>query len=184
MAESKLISRIYAWRVRAGLLAAVAALLFARTTPLSLLFGWIIALFGLFFRSWACGHLKKEKELATSGPYRYTRNPLYFGNFIIGIGIVVTSNTWWALAIFLVYFFIFYPVLILEEKNRMEKLFPQEYREYSRRVPLAFPGLRPPMPPADQKAFSWSLFRQNKEIRAILGILVYWLLMAGQNILF
>lgn len=183
MVESKFRSRIYAWRVRAGLLGAIASILIARVTPLSLLFGLAIALCGLSIRAWACGHLIKEKVLATSGPYRHTRNPLYFGNFILGIGVVVSANSWWTFIIFAVYFLIFYPVIILVEKGRMEKLFPQEYQEYSQKVPLVFPFIRLKYPKKQQK-FDWRLYRKNKESRALIGTLVYWALFALKMIVF
>jgi protein-S-isoprenylcysteine O-methyltransferase Ste14 len=183
MVESKVLSRIYEWRVRVGLMGAIASVLLARVTPLSLFFGLSIALCGLLIRAWACGHLIKEKELATSGPYRYTRNPLYFGNFIIGIGVIVSANSWWTLIIFTVYFLIFYTVIILVEKDRMQKLFPQEYKEYSRKVPLVFPVIQLKYSGSKRK-FNWSLFRQNKESRALIGILAYWSLFALKMVIF
>lgn len=183
MVESKVLSTIYEWRVRAGLMGAIASVLLARITPLSLFCGLSIALCGLLIRAWACGHLIKEKELATSGPYRYTRNPLYFGNFIIGIGVVVSANSWWTLIIFAVYFLIFYTVIIIVEKDRMKTLFPRKYKEYSQKVPLVFPVIRLKYPKSHQK-FNWRLFRKNKENRALIGILAYWSLFALKMIVF
>ena len=87
MAESKVFSTLYTWRVRVALLALILTVLFAEPTLLSLLVCLAVTSAGLSLRLWACGHLKKEKELTTSGPYRYTRNPLYLGNVFIGIGV-------------------------------------------------------------------------------------------------
>ena len=89
MSDSKIITTIYKWRVRFGLLALILTVLFARPNLISLLTGLTVTILGLILRLWACGHLKKEKELTTSGPYRHTRNPLYLGNVIIGIGVVI-----------------------------------------------------------------------------------------------
>jgi len=173
MSESKIITIIYKWRVRFGLLSLILTVLFAKPMLLSLLLGLVITIMGLTLRLWACGHLKKEKELTTSGPYRYTRNPLYLGNIIIGIGVVVGSNSWWAIIIFTVYFLVFYPIIILEEKGRMQKYFPQQYRAYSKNVPLFFPNFHPSWLKSPRK-FSWQLYKDNKEPRALVGALIYW----------
>ncbi len=173
MSESKIITTIYKWRVRFGLLALILTVLFARPILLSLLVGLAVTIVGLILRLWACGHLKKEKELTTSGPYRFTRNPLYLGNVIIGIGVVVGSYTWLVIGIFAIYFLVFYPVMILEEKSRMQKFFPLQYSPYSNNVPLFFPSIRPSWPKSPQK-FSWQLYKDNKESRALIGALIYW----------
>ncbi len=176
MSESKIFSIIYTWRVRSGFLALILSVLVARPTLLSLLGGLAVTSAGLAIRLWACGHLKKEKELTTSGPYRYTRNPLYLGNVFIGIGVVISSNFWGAILIFAIYFLVFYPVIILEEKSRMHKLFPQQYKTYSQKVPLFFPKIRSSWPKNPQK-FSWELFKKNKETRALFGALIYWVIL-------
>lgn len=173
MSESKMSSVIYKWRVRFGLFALILTVLLARPILLSLLAGLTVTIVGLTLRLWACGHLKKEKELTTSGPYRYTRNPLYLGNVFIGIGVVIGSNTWLVIGIFAVYFLVFYPVIILEEKGRMQKLFPLQYSPYSKNVPLFFPKLRPSWLKSPRK-FSWQLYKKNKEPRALVGALIYW----------
>ncbi len=178
MAESKFFSTIYKWRVRSGLLALILTVLFARPTLLSLLVGLAVTSAGLVLRLWACGHLKKEKELTTSGPYRYTRNPLYLGNVFIGIGVVISSNSWWAVLIFAIYFLVFYPVIILEEKSRMQKLFPLQYSQYSKNVPLFFPNFRLSWPKSPRK-FSWQLYKHNKETRALFGALIYWAILTA-----
>lgn len=173
MTESKIFSTIYTWRVRSGFLALILSVLFAQTILLSLLVGMAITSAGLALRLWACGHLKKEKELTTSGPYRYTRNPLYLGNVFIGIGVVISSYSWWVILIFAIYFLLFYPVIILEEKSRMKKFFPHQYNSYSQKVPLFFPNFRLSWPKNPRK-FSGQLFKKNKETRALFGALIYW----------
>lgn len=160
------------WRVRAGSLAALAALVLARPTFKSVLFGFLISMGGLFLRTWACGHLQKEEKLSISGAYRYTRNPLYLGNLIIGIGITVGSLSWWVFGIFCLYFLVFYPVIIDIEKQKMQNRFPDRYNEF-KKVPLFIPSLKPRLD-LDKKKFKWSLFRDNKEYRALLGVFLFW----------
>jgi protein-S-isoprenylcysteine O-methyltransferase Ste14 len=183
MPDSKIWKFIYTWRVRFGFLGIVLALLLSRPTVISLLVGLMITDVGLLLRFWACGFLRKDKRLAVSGPYRYTRNPLYLGNLIIGIGVVAGSYSVWVALIFLLYFLIFHPVIILVEKTRMKNLFPEEYEEYSQRVPLFFPALRPSLPKSHQK-FSLELFQKNKEYRALLGAVIFWTIIAVKLILF
>ena len=178
MTESKIIPTIYTWRVRFGLLALILTVLFVQPTLLSLLVGLAVTSAGLWLRLWACGHLKKEKELTTSGPYRYTRNPLYLGNIFIGIGVVIGSNSWGVIVIFAIYFLVFYPVIILEEKRRMQKFFPLQYSPYSKNVPLFFPNFRPSWPKSPRK-FSWQLYLYNKETRALFGALFYWAILTA-----
>lgn len=169
-------------RVRAGLIAAVAVILLAQPTWLSLIEGAVISLLGLSIRAWASGHLRKEKKLAVSGPYRYSRNPLYLGNFILGLSIVAGSRSWWVGGVFLTYFTIFYPLIIRREKERMKELFPEQYEEYRKRVPSFFPSLKR-QNLASQINFSRSLYKQNKEYRALIGTVAFWLILAAKILL-
>lgn len=165
-------------RVRAGSAAAVLVIILARPTLASISWGAGICLLGLLIRAWASGHLQKEKQLAISGPYRYSRNPLYLGNLILGIGIVVGSRSWWVLAVFIAYFAIFYPLVIRREVERLRELFPEQYGEYRKRVPLFFPAFK--RLPSTPRRYSWSLYLQNKEYRALVGTVVFWLLLLAK----
>jgi protein-S-isoprenylcysteine O-methyltransferase Ste14 len=182
MSSKKIKELLNRMRVRAGLVAAVAIILLARPTWISMAEGIALSLVGLGIRAWASGHLRKEKELAVSGPYRYSRNPLYFGNFVLGVGIVVGACSWWVLGLFVAYFSLFYPLIIRREKDRMNQLFPQQYEEYKKRVPSFFPSLRK-QNSASQIKFSWPLFKQNKEYRALTGTAVFWLILAAKTLL-
>lgn len=164
---------IYRWRVRFGLLSVLFTVILARPTLWSIAIGFLICLPGLLLRSWACGNINKEKKLAVTGPYRYTRNPLYLGNLILGVGIVIGSRSWWVLGIFIINFLLFYPIIIKREKIRMKDFFPDEYEEYKKKAPLFFPTLQPSLPKC-KKTFSWVQFKQNKEIRALAGTLIFW----------
>lgn len=174
---------IYKWRVRSGFLGIILAVILSQPNPYSILGGTIITLAGLMMRTWACGYLRKEKELTISGPYRYTRNPLYFGNLILGIGIVVGSYSLWMLFIFSVYFLVFYPVVISQEKSRLKDLFPKEYEEFGQKVPLFFPSLKPSIPSMGS-TFSWKLYRRNRESRALYGAIIFWTIIVGKMTLF
>jgi len=183
MADWRLTDIICRWRVRSGLVFALVTLILAKPNLVSLLISFGLASAGLALRTWACGHLTKERELTTSGPYQYTRNPLYLGNLILGAAIVVAALSWWVLAFFCVYFLIFYPTPIKFEKERMAELFPESYREYSAKVPLLFPSLRPDKT-YENRRFQGYLYTKNKEYRALAGVLVYWAALALKAIFF
>ena len=176
MERSHVIRTIYSWRVRSALFGVIMSLVFSRPSKLSLLAGGCFSLIGLFIRAWASAHIRKEKELAVTGPYRYTRNPLYFGNFILGISMAVGGNALLPALIFGLYFLVFYPVVILVEKDRMQKYFPRQYREYKTHVPLFLPRLNPSLDEEDS-VVSFRLYWDNKEYRALIGTLLFWIIL-------
>jgi len=175
----EILSRV---RVRTGSLAAVAVVLLATPNWISIIVGAFISVLGLAVRTWASGHLRKEKKLAVSGPYRYSRNPLYLGNFILGAGIAAGSRSWWILGLFIVYFAVFYPLIICQEREQMRELFPEQYEEYGKKVPLFFPLPRR-RNHASREKFSWALCKQNKEYRALIATVALWLALAGKVLL-
>jgi protein-S-isoprenylcysteine O-methyltransferase Ste14 len=192
MSDFNLKNAICRWRVRGGFIGILIAIVLANPSWTSILTGIAITLFGLFVRTWASGYLKKEKELTVFGPYKYTRNPLYVGNLILGIGVVVGSNSWWMLIIFSAYFLLFYPAAIKKEKEKMRNLFPREYEDYRKKVPLFFPSLKPLLysqkrgqSPFSQKSrFSRKLYKINKEYRALIGAVLFWMFIVGKMLLF
>lgn len=174
--------RIYRWRVRSGSLSILLILFLSRPSWTSLAWGGVASLLGLTVRAWAAGHLRKEKELATSGPYRYTRNPLYLGNLLIGLGVGLASRSWWVAGLLGCYFLIFYPAIIKRERDRLARLFPDSYPGYRALVPPMLP--RPTKRTADaNRSFRWLLFRQNREYRAEAGTAALWLLLAAKILL-
>jgi len=181
VSESGLLRSVYRWRVRTAFFAFLLVLVLAEPTAVSIGIGVLISLAGLAVRAWASGHLRKDKSLAVSGPYRYTRNPLYLGNLILGVSLSVGSHSPWVGTIFTVYFLVFYPAIIHVERERMKKLFPGEYDEYRRFVPLFFPFRRPWR--GKGAPFSWELYGRNREHRALIGTAVFWLVMAAKLLL-
>jgi protein-S-isoprenylcysteine O-methyltransferase Ste14 len=181
MPKVDLKKRLYGWRVRAGLIGVILVVILAKPDLLSLLRGLAVCILGLLLRMWAAGHLRKQKELTISGPYMYTRNPLYLGNLIIGFGIVIASRSLWGLCIFMAYFLLFYPLVIHTEKERMKTLFPVEYEKYRKKTPLFLPSMRP-FSTLNKNRFSWKTFRENKEWRAIFGTAFFWLILLAKFI--
>jgi len=173
MGESSWAKAVYRWRVRSALFVLIAILILARPIGRTIACGIGICAVGLFIRGWAAGHIKKEKELAVSGPYRHTRNPLYLGNFVLGLSIAFGTNSAWCVLLFAAYFLAFYPPVILEERERMKRLFPKEYEDYKKKVPAFLPGRRR-LPSDGHRKFSAALYLKNREYRALIGSVVIW----------
>lgn len=157
-------------RVPLGFLFAVVFLIFARPTALSLAIGGGIALVGLAIRAWASGHIRKASVLAVSGPYAYTRNPLYVGSFILGFGFTVTAGVWWLALIFSVWFFgIYLPVMRVETED-MRRIFGEDFNKYEQNVPMLIPRLTVWKKTGGGK-FDFQLYLQYREYRAAIGTL-------------
>lgn len=129
--------------------------------------GSLVALIGLLIRAWASGHIRKNRELATSGPYAWTRNPLYLGSFIMGAGFVVASGVWWLGLLFVVLFLgIYLPVMRIEARE-LTQIFGKEYEDYAEEVPLFFPGVGRKR--GDGIRFDRGLYLRYREYQAALG---------------
>jgi protein-S-isoprenylcysteine O-methyltransferase Ste14 len=181
MDQARLFRTLHRWRVRAGLVFLPALLLVARPRPLPVAAGTAVCALGLLVRAWAAGHIKKEKELAVSGPYRYTRNPLYLGNFLMGLGVGIGTAVWAGLVIFAAYFLAFYPPVILEERDRMTRLFPAAYADYRKKVPIFLPAVHP-YTAAPETKFSAAQYRKNHEPRALVGAGIIWAILLARMI--
>jgi protein-S-isoprenylcysteine O-methyltransferase Ste14 len=158
------------WRVPAGYPVGVAAFWFARPQVKWLLCGAGIAICGLIIRGYAAGHLRKHKQLATSGPYAFTRNPLYLGSVLLAAGFSVASHSWISTLLLAAYLAIFYPAVISREQNELERHYGAAFVEYMSHVPVFWPRLSPAM--ASTERFSWPLYRQNREYEAAIGLVV------------
>jgi protein-S-isoprenylcysteine O-methyltransferase Ste14 len=170
---------IQRWRVPLGFLCGAIFVLFARPRPLTLAIGGVVALLGLVLRAWAAGHIRKNTELAVSGPYAYTRNPLYLGSFTLGIGFTVASGQPLLGLLFAALFLGIYLPVMRVEAATLARLFGEDYERYSRAVPLFFPRL---FPYRDERRmevkFDASLYLRYREYRAALGLVVAWSLLA------
>jgi protein-S-isoprenylcysteine O-methyltransferase Ste14 len=166
---SKIARRI---RVPMGFLLALFYVWLARPTWRSLALGAIGILLGLIIRALASGHVRKNELLATSGPYAYTRNPLYLGSILMGLGFAVAARSWWVGAALLLMFTAIYLPVIRDEEKFLQQKFP-EFAAYARDVPRLWPRLRPSheeqKPPA--VGFSLDLYRKHREYHALLGAL-------------
>jgi protein-S-isoprenylcysteine O-methyltransferase Ste14 len=158
-------------RLRVGLsyAAGLAALALAEPSAGSLALGIPLAGVGEALRIWAAGHLVKGGPgLTRSGPYRWTRNPLYLGSFLIGWGFAVAAASWLVLALVLLLFLGIYLPVLREESRRLAAQHPQAYAEFAGQVPLFWPTRRPRFGPIPGR-FSWRRAVANKEHWTIAG---------------
>ena len=168
-------------RLPLGFLLAGAYLVLARPTQLGLITGGAIAFVGVVIRAWAAGHIMKDDRLATTGPYAHTRNPLYFGSFLIAAGFAIAVN--WALLLLVIAFFVLvYAPNIERERRHIATRFGEQYDEYVANVPAFIPRGTPwRQENADRGRFSWALYMKHEEWKAGVTYLLVlgWLAFRG-----
>ena len=153
-------------RVPLGFVFAAVYVWLAQPTVNSLIIGSLFVVPGLVLRGLASGHVQKDKQLTTSGPYAYTRNPLYLGSLMLAAGFALAARSWWIVAIMVVMFAVIYIPVIAGEERYLRQTFP-EYEEYSRNVPRMLPRLTPH---GDREmAYSSARYWKHREYQASLG---------------
>lgn len=160
----------WARRYRIVISALIGALLIYLSQPT----GWTIGLglplvlLGEGLRTWSSGHIRKNKALATDGPYAHTRNPLYLGSFLIGSGFVVMGNSPWVLLVFGAAFGLIYWGVIRSEERDLAQAFGKDFDRYVQTVPRFIPKLS--RAPYSKGGFDWNLVLKHRENRAWLGL--------------
>jgi protein-S-isoprenylcysteine O-methyltransferase Ste14 len=154
-------------------------IILARPTVLSLIVGVIIICIGESIRIWAAGHLVRNREVTTSGPYAYLRDPLYLGRLFLLIGFCIMS---WGYSLILlpiglwVFFLNYMPRKYRKEMIRLEKRFGEGYKRYSEYAKSLIPKLKP-YPHAHKRAWSFNLFwYENREQYFLLAVIVVFFL--------
>lgn len=174
------------WRVRLGYPVAVIYLVLASPTPRWIGIGAAVALLGILIRGAAAGHLRKDRELATTGPYARSRNPLYLGSAFLALGFAIAGHSWWAGSLVMIYFAVFYYAVMKNEEADLHLRFGALFDAYARSVPLFLPSLFRASPGPGSAAtpdqrFSWPQYQRNREYRALIGtmavLLLVWLRM-------
>jgi protein-S-isoprenylcysteine O-methyltransferase Ste14 len=169
-------------RVPLGFLAA-ALYLFEiwRREPRPAAVGWslLLVLPGLWLRGYASGYVKKNRELTQTGPYAYTRNPLYLGSILIAAGFAVALLSWPVAAMLAAMFLIIYVPVIASEERFLRSNFP-DFDAYCHRVPRLVPRLTPAAPPTGQTEvssgkFSAALYLRHREYNATIGAVLLYL---------
>ncbi len=158
-------------RVPLGFVVAAVFLVFARTSWHTLAWSLLLVLPGLWLRGYAAGYVKKNAELTRTGPYAYTRNPLYLGSMGIAFGFAVAAGQLWLGLLLVVMFLAIYVPTILSEETFLRGAFPA-FDEYAKRVPRLLPRLTAARF-ADANAgggrFSGERYLHHREYNALMG---------------
>jgi protein-S-isoprenylcysteine O-methyltransferase Ste14 len=159
-----------------GFVFAAVFLWLARPGWRSMLASLLLVVPGLWLRGYASGYVKKNAELTTTGPYAYTRNPLYLGSMLIAFGFAAAAASWPIFAALAVLFAAIYVPTIQGEEAYLREHFTG-FEEYARRVPRLLPRLRrvrmgeegDTTAAAGLAGFSWALYRKHREYNALTG---------------
>jgi protein-S-isoprenylcysteine O-methyltransferase Ste14 len=154
-------------RVPSGFLIVAVFAWFSQPTARSLAFGLPVSLAGLALRAWAAGCLAKNQQLATGGPYAYTRNPLYLGTLLVAAGLSIAARSPGLGALFAAVFVFVYLPVIQNEEQYLHVLF-RDYAAYSSAVPLLLPRLSPRRQ-GNSNPFRFDLYLKNQEYNAGAG---------------
>jgi protein-S-isoprenylcysteine O-methyltransferase Ste14 len=145
-------------------------IIFNHMTDTTFRWGVVLLIVGELIRFWALGYMERKGEkLAMSGPYAFVRNPLYVGNFFLGLGIAVVVWNWVIGIIFLVGFLGIYTGTIRGEEKHLQEMFGKTYEDYCKNVPSFFPRLTPYKAP-EKDSFQWGRIVRHHEYITVLGI--------------
>jgi protein-S-isoprenylcysteine O-methyltransferase Ste14 len=159
--------RLARLRVPLGFLFGAAVLVVATPTWTSLAVGTAVGAVGECIRIWAAGHLEKSREVTRSGPYRFTRHPLYVGSSIMGVGVAVGTASWIVFALVALYMGATIAAAIRTEEAFLRERFGDEYDAYAES-----------RAPAADRRFSLERAWRNREYRAVAGLFVAIALLA------
>ena len=155
----EIVLRLARLRVPLGFAAAAVAIVLARPDPTSLFWGMLVAAGGEAVRLWAAGHLEKGREVTRSGPYRFSRHPLYVGSTVMAGGIAVASASPWVAAVAALYLVATLTAAIRTEEAFLRRQFGDEYDNYCRGRAASV-----------DRRFSWARAWRNREWRALVGL--------------
>ena len=160
-------------RLRAVWILIIPFYYFATPSVALLAGGGALGSIGLGIRGWAAGSIQKNEELATTGPYAHTRNPLYVGSFLLGLGVAIAGGQWIFLVLFLAFYLSIYRATALREEAELEKIFGETYGSYAAAVPRFVPRLSPHRTTEAVRSGRFLLARylRNREWEAGLGAL-------------
>jgi len=147
--------------------------------PSAIAWSLLLVLPGLWLRAYASGYVKKNKELTQTGPYAYTRNPLYLGSILIAAGFAVALLSWPVAAMLTAMFLIIYVPVIASEERFLRSNFT-DFAAYCQRVPRLLPRISPAPPPhanteVSSGNFSFDLYLRHREYNASIGAVLLYL---------
>jgi protein-S-isoprenylcysteine O-methyltransferase Ste14 len=170
-------------RVPLGFLFAAVFLWLARPTWLTMAASLLLVVPGVWLRGYAAGYVRKNAELTRTGPYAYTRNPLYLGSMMIAFGFAAAAASWIILVVLAAMFFAIYLPTIQSEEQFLRGHFAG-FDEYAKQVPRLLPRLTP-APTADAAGrFSRELYLHHREYNASMGAIAIYAALAARLLFF
>ncbi|MFW2373216.1 MAG: methyltransferase family protein [Gammaproteobacteria bacterium] len=116
--------------------------LLGETQAVFFILGTVIAALGIAIRMWAAGHVKKNKVLATDGPYAYVRHPLYVGNILLLLGFSIASMLWWSYLLMAFLLWFYYPPTIAYEDSKLHDIFGEQWENWSKDIHALIPTFK------------------------------------------
>ncbi len=158
----------------------LALLYFAQPRLYTIAIGIPFMALGEFLRIWAVGYagattrartLGAARDLVTSGPYSYVRNPLYIGNFLLSFGVCLFANVYWLVPLLLLGYGLQYVPIIAVEERYLLASYGSAYQTYRTKVPRFLPRLHPYTQPSAHD-FSWgrALKSEKRTLTAIVVV--------------
>ena len=119
-------------------------------------------------------------------PPNATRNPLYLGTFLLGVGVAIGGGTLWFIGLFAAFYLLIYVPVMLAEAETMRSLFAENYERYRKEVPLFAPRFTPYREgyrSGKGREFDLGLYLQHREYRAAIGFVVAYGLLAAKLVI-
>ncbi|MCY4401379.1 MAG: isoprenylcysteine carboxylmethyltransferase family protein [Candidatus Poribacteria bacterium] len=169
----------------------IVLLYFANPTWISISISILFITIGESLRIWSVGYaggmtrataLGAARDLVTTGPYSYVRNPLYLGNLLLSIGVTLFTNVHWLIPILIVGYIIQYlPIITVEEVYLLESC-GTVYQTYQEQVPRFLPHFHP-YPNPSYHDFSWSraIKSEKRTLTAIIFVIGLILIRTAYN---
>jgi hypothetical protein len=180
--EEKLLADIYKTvkkhRTRLSGVLALLFLIFANPTSRTLILSIPIIMSGEAIRIWSSGYIHKNRLLTTTGPYSISRNPLYVGSFLMGVGFMISMAVVWMMVLFFVFFLSVYWFTVRWEEDVLRGKFPGDWERYSSEVPrfISLASLAGYVP----GEFSWAQVFRNRELWNASVVLAVYALLWGK----
>jgi protein-S-isoprenylcysteine O-methyltransferase Ste14 len=164
-------------RVPMGFVFAVVFFGLARPSGWTLLGSLVLVVPGVWLRAYAAGYVRKNAELTTTGPYGYTRNPLYLGSMMIAFGFAVAGGRWSiGIALAGLFLAIYLPTIRSEEAFLRGKF--AGFDDYAARVPRLLPRWTAAGGDGERGEFSRALYMHHREYNAVMGAGAIYLALA------
>jgi protein-S-isoprenylcysteine O-methyltransferase Ste14 len=169
-------------RVPLGFIFAGVFLWLARPTWTTMLLSLLLVVPGVWLRAYAAGYVRKNAELTRTGPYAYTRNPLYLGSMMIAFGFAWASASWIILVALAALFFSIYLPTIRSEETYLREYFAG-FGEYAKQVPRLLPRFTPARSDAESGRFSRERYLHHREYNACMGAIAIYAALAARLLL-